>query len=292
MVFRCGDAFCHICKTSYQVTGRPHVCSLSPPAEQRFWNLLAFFDTETRQVGGVHEVNSIAISVQDRDNPDQFDMRTIYDTAMAHEMDGWREEVDFVYQTIPSRVKKPPYRKPPKNLGANPNIFAFKKKREDDAETEALEAMYGLGREAEDHHGGGGRSDAAFLSTEAVEADGSEDEESSSEEDGEDSVSGDEREQDRGEVGPTRPRRANESTERPVSNALEKFITTFLTPQFYGYTFISHNSSGFDGILLLEALLKSHIRVETVFDGGRLLQLSIPKLKINFIDSFRYDFFL
>ncbi len=215
---------------------------------------------------------------------------------MAHENDGWREEVDYVHEAWPSRMTKLPFRKPPKNLGENPNIYTFKKGKDMDEETAELEAMYGLGREDDDDDRGGRRqqqrrrrSGAQFLSMEAAEAGGSSDEEESQSESSssEDEEEGDPVDRVRGEVGPSRPKRSHEERQRPVPSALRKFIDVYITPRYYGYTFLSHNSSGFDGILLLEALLKSHIVVETIFDAGRLLQLSVPKLKINFIDSCR-----
>jgi hypothetical protein len=70
--------------------------------------------------------------------------------------------------------------------------------------------------------------------------------------------------------------------------ALVKFVKFALSPQMKHTTFIAHNSAKFDGILLIEILLKLNVKVETVFDGQKLLCLKVPINDIRFIDSFRY----
>jgi hypothetical protein len=70
--------------------------------------------------------------------------------------------------------------------------------------------------------------------------------------------------------------------------ALVKFIRFALSPSMKHTTFIAHNSAKFDAILLVEIFLKLNVRVETVFDGQKLLCLKVPMNDIRFIDSFRY----
>ncbi len=69
---------------------------------------------------------------------------------------------------------------------------------------------------------------------------------------------------------------------------LETIINPFSTFCLFRYVFIAHNSAGFDSILLLRSLLARQLRVEPIFEGSRLIMLKIPKLRLSFIDSYKF----
>jgi len=70
--------------------------------------------------------------------------------------------------------------------------------------------------------------------------------------------------------------------------ALEKFLDFILQPFFYNTTFLAHYGRGFDHLLLLNRLYRRQVKCEPIFDGHKLLQLSLPQFKMRFIDSHRY----
>ncbi len=235
---RCNSCFCHVCKRFYPLNGMPHLCQLSAPKEQRFWNLLAFWDVESTicPETGTHQINAIAVSKENREKPGSFDMTTLYSDDMAHPKDMWREEEDYFRRTCPESLTKVPLRKKPKNLSGGGGVF-----KENDEEEAEREAVLGVGAEVEAAAERDLRAAAAmdFFSTEAAEAAGSTDE---SEYEGQREEEDERRREGtrRGAEGPTRPKKLLDS--KPVSTALEKFLRLFVNENSYGTTFIAHNS--------------------------------------------------
>ncbi|XP_055329984.1 uncharacterized protein LOC129582497 [Paramacrobiotus metropolitanus] len=71
-----------------------------------------------------------------------------------------------------------------------------------------------------------------------------------------------------------------------ISSALGEFI---FSERFRGYTFIAHNLKGFDGYFLLNYLIKNGIIPHPlIFNGSKVVQMDISKLKIKFRDSMNY----
>ena len=75
----------------------------------------------------------------------------------------------------------------------------------------------------------------------------------------------------------------------PKGSAVEKFFNFFLdSGNFQNYTFLAHASSRFDSILILRALLSRNHIVEPIMDGNKILMITLPRLGIRFVDTFRY----
>jgi hypothetical protein len=58
--------------------------------------------------------------------------------------------------------------------------------------------------------------------------------------------------------------------------------------KFFGYTVIAHNFKAFDGILILRELLTNGVEVKAITNGLKLLALTIPMMKLRFVDSFNF----
>ncbi len=162
-------------------------------------------------------------------------MCTLYSDELHHPKQDWYVEEDYYRRTHPESMKKVPFRKKPKNFKDDRVFREGGDSTDSDAEREAVLGV-GAAEEARAEHDLRG---ADFLSTEAVEAGGSTDEE-------EEGAGGEEGEGARlGEVGPTRLRKPDEG--KPLSSCLDKFIDKYINASSYGTTFIAHNSGeGFE----------------------------------------------
>ncbi len=281
-VHRCGDTWCPICKTYYSILDGPHLCQLQPPAEQETWNLVAYYDFETKIRRGEHIVNAVGVSAQSREDPTVFSIATFYENEMQSPHDGMREEEDCKSVPWDPRVN-PKFVKVPKNIRPYaPCQFRNGPRSEQEAEEAAV-----LGEELESRIQSRQVRGADFLSTEAAEAAGEDSDEAEEGEEGEDREYGVADCMKVGDAGPSRPRwEGDQDFEEP--SALTKFIDAYINENYYGYCFIAHNSSGFDALLLLRCLLARQLRVEPIFEGSRLLHLRIPRLRITFTDSYRF----
>ncbi len=197
---------------------------------------------------------------------------------MQHSKDKWVEEVDCINQPWPDDVKNPPFVKIPKNLKCDDAVEFV-----DDEEAAAAEVLAeeGLLPTAQRR---GRRRDADvrdFFSMEAAE-DGRGESEDDEEEDSPHNCSD---VMDGGEPGPARAWVESEGETEP--SALTKFIDAYINERFYGYTFVAHASAGFDSLLLIRALLMRRMRIEPIYEGGRILLLRVPHLRLSFIDSYR-----
>ena len=69
---------------------------------------------------------------------------------------------------------------------------------------------------------------------------------------------------------------------------LDKFWLFFTQEKFRNYSFLAHNASGYDSILLLKSAVNNGLTPSIVPRGNKILSMSIPPLNINFLDSMRY----
>ncbi|XP_078684907.1 uncharacterized protein LOC144918222 [Branchiostoma floridae x Branchiostoma belcheri] len=53
-------------------------------------------------------------------------------------------------------------------------------------------------------------------------------------------------------------------------------------------TFVAHNFKAFDGYFILKYLIDNAIVPKGIFNGGKIMTLQVPRLKIKFIDSFNF----
>ena len=73
-----------------------------------------------------------------------------------------------------------------------------------------------------------------------------------------------------------------------LHNSIEEFCKGFLNDKFKGYTFIAHNSKGYDGIFVLKWLIDQDIKPYCIYNGAKIMFMEIPKLSIRFIDSLNF----
>lgn len=257
---KCGHTFCLLCKKPYKQAGKTHRCEIGRPAEQKAWNKLAVFDTETVSdpQTGEHRVNAVGLSFE-TDNG-WFSEIYFYDDEMKHPEDGVMKEKAFFYQYWPESTDAdiPRPKAPVQRLE---RFYARKEK---------LDRL-----QRKRHWDGTAVERAGFIDAECAEAPDGEEEE---EEEEQESECGDVLE----EVGwcgggfdPTK--------------AMEKFAKYLIESRiFYSYTLIAHNGAKFDSILLLRALIEMGFLPHVLFDGHKLLSMTVPVLKLRVIDSYRF----
>ena len=71
-------------------------------------------------------------------------------------------------------------------------------------------------------------------------------------------------------------------------NSIEEFCKGFLNDKFKGYTFIAHNSKGYDCHFILKWLIDQGIKPYCIYSGAKIMFMEIPKLSIRFIDSLNF----
>ena len=73
-----------------------------------------------------------------------------------------------------------------------------------------------------------------------------------------------------------------------VHSSIEKFCKGFLNDKFKGYTFIAHNSKGYDCHFVLKWLIDQGIKPYCIYNGAKIMFMESPKLSIRFIDSLNF----
>ena len=73
-----------------------------------------------------------------------------------------------------------------------------------------------------------------------------------------------------------------------VNNSTEDFCKCFLNDKFKGYTFIAHNSKGYDCHFVLKWLIDQGIKPYCIYNGAKIMFMELPKLSIRFIDSLNF----
>ena len=73
-----------------------------------------------------------------------------------------------------------------------------------------------------------------------------------------------------------------------IHNSIEEFCKGFLNDKFKEYTFIAHNSKGYDCHLVLKWLIDQAIKPYCIYNGAKIMFMEIPKLSIRFIDSLNF----
>ena len=71
-------------------------------------------------------------------------------------------------------------------------------------------------------------------------------------------------------------------------NSIDEFCKGFLNDKFKGYTFIAHNSKGYDSHFVLKWLIDQGIKPYCIYNGAKIMFMEIPKLSIRFIDSLNF----
>ena len=73
-----------------------------------------------------------------------------------------------------------------------------------------------------------------------------------------------------------------------VHNSIDEFCKYFLNDEYKGYTFIAHNSKGYDCHFVLKWLIDQGIKPYCIYNGAKIMFMEIPKLSIRFIDSLNF----
>ena len=73
-----------------------------------------------------------------------------------------------------------------------------------------------------------------------------------------------------------------------VHNSIEEFCKCFINDKFKGYTFIAHNSKGYDCHFILKWLIDQGIKPYCIYNGAKIMFMEFPKLSIRFIDSLNF----
>ena len=81
---------------------------------------------------------------------------------------------------------------------------------------------------------------------------------------------------------------ANQNTGTHIHNSIEEFCKGFLNDKFKGYTFIAHNSKGYDCHFVLKWVIDQGIKPYCIYNGAKIMFMEIPKLSIRFIDSLNF----
>ena len=73
-----------------------------------------------------------------------------------------------------------------------------------------------------------------------------------------------------------------------VHKSIDEFCKYFLNDKYKGYTFIAHNSKGYDSHFVLKWLIDQGIKPYCIYNGAKIMFMEIPKLSIRFIDSLNF----
>ena len=73
-----------------------------------------------------------------------------------------------------------------------------------------------------------------------------------------------------------------------IHNSIEEFCKGFLNDKFKGYTFIAHNSKGYDCHFILKWLIDQGIKPYCIYNGAKIMFMEIPKLSSRFINSLNF----
>ena len=73
-----------------------------------------------------------------------------------------------------------------------------------------------------------------------------------------------------------------------IHYSIEEFCKGFLNDKFKGYTFIVHNSKGYDCHFVLKWLIDQSIKPYCIYNGAKIMFMEISKLSIRFIDSLNF----
>ena len=73
-----------------------------------------------------------------------------------------------------------------------------------------------------------------------------------------------------------------------IHYSIEEFCKGFLNDKFKGYTFIAHNSKGYNYHFVLKWLINQDIKPYCIYNGAKIMFMEIPKLSIRFIDSLNF----
>ncbi|XP_065436103.1 uncharacterized protein LOC135979895 isoform X1 [Chrysemys picta bellii] len=66
------------------------------------------------------------------------------------------------------------------------------------------------------------------------------------------------------------------------------FVKTFIGKAFRDYTFLAHNSKGYDAYFIVKQLLKEKMGLELITQGSKLMCVEVKALGIRFIDSLNF----
>ena len=72
------------------------------------------------------------------------------------------------------------------------------------------------------------------------------------------------------------------------SDTKKKCCSWFFDMRRHGFTIIAHNLAGYDGVMLMEHLIRNSLNPEVIYNGTKILYIHIRKLSIRVLDSFKF----
>ena len=73
-----------------------------------------------------------------------------------------------------------------------------------------------------------------------------------------------------------------------VFRNLNDFCKFVFTKEHSGYTFIAHNSRGYDGQFILKWCVENHLKPFCIYSGTKIMSMEINEYKISFKDSLNF----
>ncbi|KAE8597395.1 hypothetical protein XENTR_v10005656 [Xenopus tropicalis] len=72
------------------------------------------------------------------------------------------------------------------------------------------------------------------------------------------------------------------------NDCVQKFVQFFTSGVFDHYTFIAHNAGRYDSYFIVQELIREKLQIQIINQGGKLLCVTLPDLKMRFIDSLNF----
>ena len=73
-----------------------------------------------------------------------------------------------------------------------------------------------------------------------------------------------------------------------LHSSIEDFCKGLISDKFKDYTFIAHNSKGYDCHFILKWLIDQGTKPYCIYNEAKIMFMEIPKLSIRFIDSLNF----
>ena len=69
---------------------------------------------------------------------------------------------------------------------------------------------------------------------------------------------------------------------------IDEFCKFVFDKEHKGYTFIAHNSKGYDAQFILKYCVKNGLKPYCIYSGSKIMSMTIQAFKIRFIDSINF----
>ena len=73
-----------------------------------------------------------------------------------------------------------------------------------------------------------------------------------------------------------------------IFKSINEFCNFVFNEKHKGYTFLAHNSKGYDGIFILKWCVDNGVKPYCIYSGTKIMSMEIQSLRIKFIDSLNF----